>query len=92
MVFETATENPLAVWCRARSPRARSYSTVTIWHRQPVMPYFLSRIPAIARWSSFAAPALSSAPNQAAQSLPVRAFTAASLVEGTCGFLALGIA
>ena len=71
--------------CLGKSTYARCgiISTVTIWHHQPGMSCFSCSSSAICECFSLVAPALSSAPNQPAQSLPVLALTAVSLMFGT---------
>src|SRR5439155_50923 len=64
------------------SPRARSYSTVTICCHQEPTPYWSERMATISLCFFFAAPAASSASNHSGQVLPVFAFTASSLIDG----------
>src|SRR5829696_2708011 len=69
-VFDAPAVNPSAVWCLARSPRACSYPTATIWLHQS--PHSCScRNLAISLWGQFAAPALSRSANHSDQPLPV---------------------
>src|SRR5207237_238900 len=72
------------LWCSWRSPRARSYITVTICDHQPESRCFACSSCAISLCASFSAPSLSNSANHCFQSLPVAFLTASS---DTAGFL-----
>ncbi|MGQ0536212.1 MAG: hypothetical protein ACT4PT_09080 [Methanobacteriota archaeon] len=81
-VRDVPTCHPWDVSCRSRRPRARSYSTVTIWLHPSGHPYRSWTIVAISGCRIVFAPARSRSRNHSAHRRPVFAFTASSEIEG----------
>jgi hypothetical protein len=82
IVFDAPTWYPSGRSCSSRSPRARSYSTVTVCAHQPGMPCSSPSRIAISACVFSAAPASSRTANHSSQPLPVFSLTALSPILG----------